>query len=194
MLDEIAKHTGVQRDQLLELSTAVDALGAGARVNGVTGKRVVPGEERNLGGLLEKLLEVYVEPTLIQPTFVIGYPLEISPLAKKDPNDPRFTRRFEGYVLCSEICNSFSEINDPIDQRERFEFQEGEAAAGDEEAHPMDEEFLYALECGMPPTGGCGIGIDRMAMLLTGSSTLREILLFPYMRPDTSVDHAPSEE
>jgi lysyl-tRNA synthetase class 2 len=144
---------------------------------------VVPGEERNLGGLLEKLLEVYVEPTLIQPTFVIGYPLEISPLAKKDPNDPRFTRRFEGYALCNEICNSFSEINDPIDQRERFEFQAGEAAAGDEEAHPMDEEFLYALECGMPPTGGCGIGIDRMAMLLSGSQTLREILLFPYMRP-----------
>ncbi|MEI7985130.1 MAG: amino acid--tRNA ligase-related protein, partial [Armatimonadota bacterium] len=90
---------------------------------------------------------------------------------------------FEGYALCNEICNSFSEINDPIDQRERFEFQAGEAAAGDEEAHPMDEEFLYALECGMPPTGGCGIGIDRMAMLLSGSQTLREILLFPYMRP-----------
>lgn len=193
MLDEIAKHAGVYREQLLELSTAVEALGPEPRVNGVTGKRVVPGEERNLGGLLEKLLEVYVEPTLVQPTFVIGYPLEISPLAKKDPNDARFTRRFEGYILCAEVCNSFSEINDPIDQRERFEFQVGEAAAGDEEAHPMDEEFLYALECGMPPTGGCGIGLDRMAMMLTGSNTLREILLFPYMRP-SSHGETPSEE
>ncbi len=184
MLDEIAKHTGVQREQLLDLDTAVAALGTGVRVNPVTGKKVLPGDERNLGGLLEKLLEVYVEPTLIQPAFVVGYPLETSPLAKKDPNDSRFTRRFEGYVLGSEVCNSFSEINDPIDQRERFEFQVEEAKAGDDEAHPMDEEFLYALECGMPPTGGCGIGMDRMAMLLTGSGTIRECLMFPFMRPE----------
>lgn len=184
MLDEISKHTGVAREALLDLSSAVAALGDGVRVNPVTGKKVVPADERNLGGLLEKLLEVYVEPTLIHPSFIVGYPLETSPLAKKDPNDPRFTRRFEGYVLGSEVCNSFSEINDPIDQRERFEFQVGEAAAGDEEAHPMDEEFLYALECGMPPTGGCGIGLDRMAMLLTGSGTIRECLMFPFMRPE----------
>jgi lysyl-tRNA synthetase class 2 len=93
------------------------------------------------------------------------------------------TRRFEGYVLGREVCNAFSEINDPIDQRERFEQQLGEREKGDDEAHPMDEEFIYALECGMPPTGGCGIGLDRMAMLLTGSHHIREVLLFPFMRP-----------
>jgi lysyl-tRNA synthetase class 2 len=150
----------------------------------VTGKRIVAGAEANLGGLIEKLLEVFVEPTLIEPTFVVGYPIETSPLAKKDPERPGFTRRFEGYVLGREICNAFSEINDPIDQRERFEHQVGERSRGDEEAHPMDEEFLYALECGMPPTGGCGIGIDRMAMLLTGSEHLREVLMFPMMKPN----------
>lgn len=184
MLDEIAKHTGLLREQLLDFKTAVEALGSEPRFNAVTGKRVVATEERNLGGLLEKLLEVYVEPTLIQPSFIIGYPLETSPLAKKDPLDPRFTRRFEGYVLGNEVCNAFSEINDPVDQRERFEFQVTEKEAGDDEAHPMDEEFIYALECGMPPTGGCGIGMDRMAMLLTGSGTIREALFFPFMRPE----------
>lgn len=192
MLSEIAQHAGVDRSSLMDLGTALEALGPEPRMNPVTGKRVVPGEERNLGGLLEKLLEVYVEPTLIHPSFVVGYPLETSPLAKKDPNDPRFTRRFEGYLLGNEVCNAFSEINDPIDQRERFEFQVGEKEAGDAEAHPMDEEFLYALECGMPPTGGCGIGLDRMAMMLTGANTLREILLFPYMRD--SEGHAKPEE
>jgi lysyl-tRNA synthetase, class II len=193
MLDEIAKHTGVLREQLLDLETAVEALGPQRRLNAVTGKQVVPSDERNLGGLLEKLLEVYVEPTLIHPTFVVGYPLETSPLAKKDPNDARFTRRFEGYVLGNEVCNSFSEINDPIDQRERFEFQVSEKEAGDDEAHPMDEEFLYALECGMPPTGGCGIGMDRMAMLLTGAQTIREALMFPYMRPAKHEEHTEEE-
>jgi lysyl-tRNA synthetase, class II len=188
MLDEIALLANVPRESLLGLESAVAALGPAARVNPVTQKRVVPGEERNLGGLLEKLLEVYVEPTLVQPAFVIGYPLETSPLAKKDPNDPRFTRRFEGYILGNEICNSFSEINDPVDQRERFEFQVGEKEAGDDEAHPMDEEFLYALECGMPPTGGCGIGMDRMAMFLTGSN-IRETLFFPFMRPEVEATH-----
>jgi lysyl-tRNA synthetase class 2 len=119
----------------------------------------------------------------VQPTFVIGYPIEISPLAKKDPNDPKMTRRFEGYVRGRELCNAFSEINDPIDQRERFEQQLSVRALGDDEAHPMDEEFLYALESGMPPTGGCGIGIDRMAMVLTGSEHVREVLPFPTMKP-----------
>ena len=140
-------------------------------------------KENNLGGIIEKLLEVYVEPNLIQPSFLIGYPIETSPLAKKDPTNPKMTRRFEGYVMGREICNAFSEINDPVDQYERFAHQLEERAAGDDEAHPMDEEFIFALEGGMPPTGGCGIGIDRMAMLLTGSEHLREILLFPFMKP-----------
>ncbi len=99
------------------------------------------------------------------------------------PGNPRFTRRFEGYVGGREVCNAFSELNDPIDQRERFEQQIRSREAGYEEAHPMDEEFVYALETGMPPTGGCGIGMDRMAMILTGADHLREILLFPMMKP-----------
>ncbi|MBL8064779.1 MAG: lysine--tRNA ligase [Chthonomonadaceae bacterium] len=184
LLEEIERHTGLTSDDLSTLEKAKRALGEREVKNPVTGKRIVAGAEANLGGLIEKLLEVFVEPTLIEPTFVVGYPIETSPLAKKDPERPGFTRRFEGYVLGREICNAFSEINDPIDQRERFEHQVGERSRGDEEAHPMDEEFLYALECGMPPTGGCGIGIDRMAMLLTGSEHLREVLMFPMMKPN----------
>jgi lysyl-tRNA synthetase class 2 len=183
LLEEIERHTGLTHEDLSSLENAKKALGAREVVNPVNGKRIHAGEESNLGGLIEKLLEVFVEPTLIEPTFVVGYPIETSPLAKKDPHNPRMTRRFEGYMLGKEVCNAFSEINDPIDQRERFEQQLDERAKGDDEAHPMDEEFLYALECGMPPTGGCGIGIDRMAMMLTGSDHLREVLLFPFMRP-----------
>lgn len=186
MLTEIGAHTGMVEADFATLESALDS----ARRNEVESKAKTLGgsinlaKESNLGGFIEKLLEVFVEPTLIHPTFVVGYPIETSPLAKKDPNRPGFTRRFEGYVLGREICNSFSEINDPIDQRERFEQQLREAANGDEEAHPMDEEFIYAMEGGMPPCGGVGIGIDRLVMLLTGSDHLREILLFPMMRPD----------
>src|SRR5690606_13739659 len=107
-------------------------------VNPVTGKRIDPEDENNLGGLIEKLLEVFVEPTLHEPTFVIGYPIETSPLAKKDPSNPKMTRRFEGYIRGREVCNAFSEINDPIDQRERFEDQLQQAEAGNDEAHGMD--------------------------------------------------------
>ncbi|MDI9641428.1 lysine--tRNA ligase [Kamptonema cortianum] len=175
LLDAIGQASEISRDELRELNSARAAM-----------KRVgLPTEnENNLGGIIEKLLEHFVEPNLQQPTFITGYPIETSPLAKKDPNRPGITRRFEGYVLGREICNAFSEINDPIDQRERFEQQLEERASGDDEAHPMDEEFLYALESGMPPTGGCGIGIDRLVMLLTGADHLREILLFPMMRPE----------
>jgi lysyl-tRNA synthetase class 2 len=175
MLTAIQERSGIAPEELRDLESAKAAM-----------KRVgLPTEkENNLGGIIEKLLEHFVEPHLQEPTFVIGYPIETSPLAKKDPNRPGFTRRFEGYVLGREVCNAFSEINDPIDQRERFEQQLGERAKGDDEAHPMDEDFLFALENGMPPTGGCGIGIDRLVMLLTGAEHLREILLFPMMRPD----------
>jgi lysyl-tRNA synthetase class 2 len=185
MLTEIEGHTGLTEEDLSSLETAL----AAARTKDVEGKAKAAGgfidlkKENNLGGFIEKLLEVFVEPTLQEPTFVVGYPIETSPLAKKDPNRPGFTRRFEGYVLGREVCNAFSEINDPIDQRERFEDQLRQAAKGNEEAHGMDEEFIYAMECGMPPTGGCGIGIDRMAMLLTGAEHIREIMLFPTMRP-----------
>lgn len=183
LLDEIERHTGLTRTDLSTLESAKAAMGEREIVNPVNGKRIHVGEEANLGGFIEKLLEVFVEPTLIEPTFVVGYPIETSPLAKKDPTDPKMTRRFEGYMLGKEVCNAFSEINDPIDQRERFVQQMSERDKGDDEAHPMDEEFLYALECGMPPTGGCGIGIDRMAFMLTGSAHIREVLLFPFMRP-----------
>ncbi len=190
LLEEVERHTGLTADDLSSLDKAKQALGHREIVNPTSGKRIHPDEEDSLGGLIEKLLEVFVEPTLQEPTFVVGYPIETSPLAKKDPNNPRMTRRFEGYVLGREICNAFSEINDPIDQRERFEHQVEEREKGDDEAHPMDEEFIYALECGMPPTGGCGIGIDRMAMLLTGADVIREVLFFPMMKPI----HAAEEE
>jgi lysyl-tRNA synthetase class 2 len=167
----------------VDLETAKAALRDRQVTNPANGKRILLDNERNLGGLIEKLLEVFVEPTLQNPTFVVGYPIETSPLAKKDPTNPRMTRRFEGYILGKEVCNAFSEINDPVDQRERFEQQLGEKARGDDEAHPMDEEFIYALECGMPPAGGCGIGIDRMAMMLAGARNIREVLLFPFMKP-----------
>lgn len=183
LLEEIETHSGVPRIVLSDIETAKAYLGVNPLTNPTNGKTIDPHEESNLGGLIEKLLEVFVEPTLQEPTFVVGYPIETSPLAKKDPNRPGFTRRFEGYVLGREICNAFSEINDPIDQRERFEQQMGERAKGDDEAHPMDEDFLFALESGMPPTGGCGIGLDRMAMLLTGASSIRDVLMFPMMRP-----------
>ena len=184
LLDAIEARTGVTRDDLADFDRAI----AAARTKNVETKATEVGghinlaKENNLGGLIEKLLEVFVEPTLQEPSFVVGYPIETSPLAKKDPNNLGMTRRFEGYVLGREVCNAFSEINDPIDQRERFEQQLGARAQGDDEAHPMDEEFIYALECGMPPTGGCGIGLDRMAMLLTGSDQIRDVLLFPFMR------------
>jgi len=183
LLYEIEKATGLTAADLSSLDAARTALGHREVINPGTNKRIVADEEPHLGGLIEKLLEVFVEPQLQQPTFVVGYPLETSPLAKKDPRRPGFTRRFEGYMLGREICNAFSEINDPFDQRERFEAQMAERARGDDEAHPMDEEFLFALECGMPPTGGCGIGMDRMAMLLTGARHIREVLMFPMMRP-----------
>lgn len=184
LLEEIEKHTGLSADDLSSLDKAQTALGHREVVNPTTGKRINADEERNLGGLIEKLLEVFVEPTLQEPSFVIGYPIETSPLAKKEPGNPKMTRRFEGYIRGREICNAFSEINDPIDQRERFEQQLSEIAKGDEEGHPMDEEYVYALECGMPPTGGCGIGIDRLAMILLGADVIREVMLFPTMKPE----------
>ncbi|HWD40879.1 MAG TPA: lysine--tRNA ligase [Fimbriimonas sp.] len=184
LLEEIERLSGLTPHDLATLENAKHALGHRQVVNPTTGKRISADDENNLGGLIEKLLEVFVEPTLQDPTFVVGYPVETSPLAKKDPHNPRMTRRFEGYIAGREVCNAFSELNDPIDQRERFAAQVVEREKGDEEAHPMDEEFLYAVECGMPPTGGCGIGIDRMAMMLTGTEHIREVLLFPFMRPE----------
>jgi lysyl-tRNA synthetase class 2 len=137
-----------------------------------------------VGGIMEKIHERYVQPTLIQPTFITDFPLESSPLAKKRRDNRRLTRRFEAYVNCQELANAFSEINDPIDQRERFQAQLELKQSGDAEAHPMDDDYLRALEYGMPPTGGLGIGIDRLVMVLTNTESIRDALLFPQMRPE----------
>ena len=134
------------------------------------------------GKLVEELFELFVEPTLIQPTFLLDFPIDISPLAKKKPGNPRFVERFEFFIAGMESGNAFTELNDPIDQRQRFEGQIEAQNKGDDEAHPLDEDFLLAMEHGMPPTGGLGIGIDRMIMLFTDQSSIREVIFFPQLR------------
>ena len=139
----------------------------------------------NYGQMLDGLMSTLVEPNLIQPTFVIDYPKEISPLAKKHRNgNPNLVERFELFIGTAEFANAFTELNDPIDQRERFESQEKLEKAGDDEAHPIDENFLQAIECGMPPTAGVGIGIDRLVMLLTENLSIKDVILFPAMRKE----------
>ena len=134
------------------------------------------------GDILNLFFEDYVEEHLIQPTFVMDHPVEISPLTKKKPSNPDYVERFEFFMNGWEMANAYSELNDPIDQRERFKAQEAALAQGDEEANTTDEDFLMALEYGMPPTGGIGYGIDRMCMLLTDSAAIRDVLLFPTMK------------
>jgi lysyl-tRNA synthetase class 2 len=134
--------------------------------------------------LLDKSFDRYVEPNLIQPTFVVDYPVAVSPLAKRFPDRPSLTARFEPFIGAAEIGNAFSELNDPDDQRQRFEAQVRAGIEGDAEAHPLDEDYLMAMEYGLPPTGGMGLGVDRLVMLLTGCTNLREVILFPQMRPE----------
>jgi lysyl-tRNA synthetase class 2 len=144
-----------------------------------------PGDAPSWAVLVDDLFSDHVEKKLIQPTFITNHPVELSPLAKRSTEDPRLVERFEPFLAGFEIGNAFSELNDPIDQRQRFEMQQAAQAAGDVEAHPLDEDYLRALEHGMPPTGGLGIGVDRLAMVLSGASHLREILLFPHMKTES---------
>jgi lysyl-tRNA synthetase, class II len=176
MVDLIKEHTGIDFRAVSSTEEAKEL----AKQHGV---EVQPAMQ--YGHIVNEFFEQKVEHTLIQPTFVYGHPIEISPLAKKNAEDPRFTDRFELFIVGREHGNAFSELNDPIDQRERFMQQLAEKEAGNEEAQDLDEDFLEAMEHGMPPTGGLGIGIDRLVMLLTNQPSIRDVLLFPLLRERT---------
>ena len=173
MIEAVAKYTGQNFEGVTDVETArkmADAI------------HVEYEPTFGVGKIINACFDEYVEDKLIQPVFITGHPKEISPLAKSNPDNPEITDRFEGYIYGREMCNGFTELNDPIDQRERFLKQVEERNAGDEEANMMDEDFLNALEHGLPPTGGLGIGVDRLVMLLTDSSSIRDVLLFPTMK------------
>ena len=173
MVDAVKKYTGIDFDQVKDTEEAKK----------LADEREVHYEARHKkGDILALFFEEFVEEHLVQPTFILDHPIEVSPLTKKKPDKPEYVERFELFITCREMCNAYSELNDPLDQRERFKAQEEALAAGDEEANTTDEDFLNALDIGMPPTGGIGYGIDRLVMLLTNSPAIRDVLLFPTMK------------
>lgn len=174
MIDAINEYAGVDFN---EINTDEEA----REIAKAKGLEVDPKWTR--GHVISEMFEEFCESHLVQPTFVTKHPVEVSPLAKRDPEDPRLTQRFEAFMNTWELANAFSELNDPIDQRERFEEQLREKEMGDDEAHPMDTDFLNAIEVGLPPTGGLGIGVDRMIMILLDQPTIRDIIFFPTMKP-----------
>ncbi len=173
MIDAIKEYAGVDFDQIRTEEEAK----AAAREKGLEFE-----DRHKWGDIVNLFFEEYCEDQMIQPTFIIDHPVDISPLTKRKPDQPELVERFELYINGWEMCNAYSELNDPIDQRERFKAQDALAAAGDEEANHTDEDFLNAMEIGMPPTGGIGYGIDRLVMLLTNSAAIRDVILFPTMR------------
>ncbi|MEL4105531.1 lysine--tRNA ligase [Oscillospiraceae bacterium WX1] len=176
MADAVLKHTGVD---FMAFTSTEDAVKAAAAI----GVKMPEGKAPSWGDLLYECFDQRVEDKLIQPVFIIDHPVEVSPLAKRKPDDPRLTERFELFICRNEMGNAFSELNDPVDQKQRFLRQVALRCAGDDEAGMMDDDFITALEYGMPPTGGLGIGIDRCVMMLTNSASIRDVLLFPTMKP-----------
>ena len=176
MVEAVKEYVGIDFDTITDDAEAI----AAAKAKGV---ELNEAAEPTWGNALYACFDQRVEEHLIQPTFITMYPVEVSPLTKKSQEDPRLTERFELFICHSELANAYSELNDPIDQRERFEKQVEQRERGDDETEMLDEDFLLAMEYGMPPTGGMGIGVDRAVMLLTGSDTIREVILFPTMKP-----------
>ncbi len=175
MTDAIKEKTGIDFKAITDLNKCLEL----AKEHGIE----LEEHEKQYGHIINKFFEKYVEETLIEPTFLYGHPIEISPLTKKDPEDPRFTQRFELFISGKECANAYTELNDPIDQLERFEAQLKEKNMGNEEANDIDMDFIEALEYGMPPAGGIGYGIDRLVMLFTEQDSIRDVLLFPTMKP-----------